>query len=467
MSEHGLNEHGLNEHGLKAARDKMVAAGIGNTAINVFADYYAQLATGATGLIAERDIRPIDEPPSLADVVVSEQQARDALSKTVFIKLNGGLGTSMGLARAKSLLEVRDGKSFLDIVVDQVRTARAKWGVTLPLLFMNSFNTHADTMAALAAHPDLAVDGLPLDFLQSKEPKLTAGELEPVSWPDDPELEWCPPGHGDIYASLHDSGLLNMLIDKGYHYAAVSNSDNLGAAPDATIAGWFASTGGDWCSEVCTRTANDTKGGHLAIRRRDHKVILRDSAQVAPEDMDSFTDAGLHPYFNANNLWWDLVALKAKLEERNGVLGLPLIRNEKTVDPTDPNSPKVIQVESAMGAAVELFDNARVLHVGRDRFVPVKKTNELLLLRSDVYSVGDDGILHARVERLPAITLGDDYKFVDDFDARFPAPVGLLEARSLSVEGDWQFGHDVRIHGDVHLGSEGGQVPDGQVLTGE
>ena len=128
------------------------------------------------------------------------------LARTVMIKLNGGLGTSMGMDRAKSLLPVRDGKSFLDIIVDQVRSARATHGVKLPLIFMNSFRTHDDTLAALTAHPDLAVDDLDLDFVQNSEPKLLADDLTPVEWPHDPELEWCPPGHGDLYTALDVSG---------------------------------------------------------------------------------------------------------------------------------------------------------------------------------------------------------------------------------------------------------------------
>mgnify|MGYP003365299494 CR=1 FL=1 len=454
----------MSTEGLQLAQHKMADAGVGQTAINVFSHYYEQVETGATGLIAEDSITPISDPPRLDSVQVSEDQARDALSKTVFIKLNGGLGTSMGLDRAKSLLEVREGKSFLDIVVAQVLAARRKWGVRLPLLLMDSFNTHDDTLAALSRYPELPVGDLPLDFLQSKEPKLRADDLTPVSWPQDPDLEWCPPGHGDIYASLFDSGLIDRLLDAGYRYAAVSNSDNLGACPDARIAGWFADTGADWASEVCTRTVNDKKGGHLAIRKADGRLILRDTAQTSAEDMKYFTDETVHRYFHANNLWWNLVSLKAKLEERHGVLGLPLIRNTKTVDPTNSDSPEVIQVESAMGAAVELFDDARVILVGRDRFVPVKKTNELLLLRSDVYEIGDDGRLHAQVERIPGVDLGKPYKFVSEFDKRFPHPLGLREARALSVEGDWSFGRNVTVKGTVELGAEGGTVPDGAVL---
>ena len=253
----------------------------------------------------------------------------------MIIKLNGGLGTSMGMDKAKSLLRVREDKTFLDLIVDQVRAARAAYGVKLPLVFMNSFRTHDDTLDALSGYPDLAVDGLELDFVQSQEPKLRADDLSPVEWPADPTLEWCPPGHGDLYPSLSSSGVLDRLLGLGYRYASVSNSDNLGAAPDATIAGWFAARGAPYAAEICRRTAADRKGGHLAVRRSDQQLILRDTAQTAPEEMHFFTDEHRHPYFHCNNLWFDLEVLARTLAERDSVLGLPLIRNEKTVDPAD------------------------------------------------------------------------------------------------------------------------------------
>ena len=188
--------------GLKSAQDKMAAAGISQQAIDVFTHYYGQLEEGVTGFILEDSIEPLEHPDLLSDVHVSEQSAHDALAQTVIIKLNGGLGTSMGMEKAKSLLPVREGKSFLDIIVDQVRYARSRYDVKLPLIFMNSFRTHDDTLAALAPYDDLAVDGLDLDFVQSQEPKLRADDLTPVEWPADPTLEWCPPGHGDLYPAL-------------------------------------------------------------------------------------------------------------------------------------------------------------------------------------------------------------------------------------------------------------------------
>jgi UTP--glucose-1-phosphate uridylyltransferase len=460
----------MSEQGLKLAQEKMTAAGVNPQAIDVFSHYYRQLEEGVTGFIPEDSIEPLENPDLLSDVTVSEEDARAALSATVLIKLNGGLGTSMGMDRAKSLLPVRAGKSFLDLIVDQVRAARRTYGVPLPLLFMNSFRTHDDTLQALSGYDDLAVDGLELDFVQSQEPRLRADDLTPVEWPADPSLEWCPPGHGDLYPSLVATGILDRLLDLGYRYASVSNSDNLGAAPDATIAGWFAASGAPYAAEICRRTAADRKGGHLAIRKADHQLILRDTAQTSKEEMHFFTDEHRHPYFHTNNLWFDLQVLKRTLEERHSVLGLPLIKNEKTVDPADASTPAVVQIESAMGAAVEVFEGATAIAVGRERFLPVKTTNDLLLLRSDVYEVGEDGRLLKVTEPAPLVELDPaHYKTISAFEQRFPAGApSLMQASSLTVQGDWTFGRDVTVVGAGHLEDEGQPqvVAGGTILRG-
>lgn len=457
----------MSDAGLAQAQEKMQRAGVDPVAIEVFSHYYRQLEEGATGLIPESSIEPLLDVPQLADVEISDADAAAALDKTVVIKLNGGLGTSMGMDRAKSLLPVRDGKTFLDLIVQQVRSAREATGARLPLLFMNSFRTQSDTLAALEPYPDLPVEGLPLDFLQSKEPKLLASDLTPAEWPADPELEWCPPGHGDLYPSLLASGVLDALLEHGFRYASVSNSDNLGAGPNGTIAGWFAASGAPYAAEVCTRTANDRKGGHLAIRRSDGQLILRDTAQTPAEDMHHFTDEHTHPYFHTNNLWFDLQVLADVLRERNGVLGLPLIKNVKTVDPSDSSSPEVIQIETAMGTAVEVFPGATAIAVGRERFLPVKTTNELLLLRSDVYDLGEDGRL-VQAADIPAVDLDSRFfKRIGDFEARFADGVpSLREATSFSVAGDWTFGTGVRAVGEVALDETGtpDRVADGTVL---
>src|SRR5690554_887975 len=457
----------MSADGLSQAQQKMRDGGVTQAAIDVFTHYYGELEAGATGLILEDTIEPLLNPAKLADVEVDPEVAREALSRTVVLKLNGGLGTSMGMDRAKSLLPVRDGKSFLDLIAEQVRTARKETGATLPLVLMNSFRTQADSLEALDAHPDIAIDGLPLDFLQNREPKLRADDLTPVEWPADPSLEWCPPGHGDIYTALLSSGVLQKLLDAGYRYASVSNSDNLGAVPNARIAGWFATSGAPYAAELCRRTAADRKGGHLAIRRADGQLILRDTAQTAPEEMDFFTDEHRHPYFHTNNLWWDLEALYQALTERGAVLRLPLIRNDKTVDPTDSSSPKVIQIESAMGTAIEVFEGATAIVVERERFLPVKTTNDLLLLRSDAYRLANDGALKLDVETAPLVDLDSDYyKTIQDFDERFPdgAP-SLRDATTFTVRGDWTFEPHVTVTSDASLTGDGGTVTSGTVLS--
>ncbi|HET7386312.1 MAG TPA: UTP--glucose-1-phosphate uridylyltransferase [Nocardioidaceae bacterium] len=449
----------MSEKGLQQAREKMTQAGVDPAAIEVFAHYYGLLERGETGMVPESSIQPIDVP-ALADIDLPDPPPTDALAGTAVVKLNGGLGTSMGLDRAKSLLQVRDGSSFLDVIVEQVLAARKKYDVRLPLLFMNSFRTSADTLAALERYPDLvSVPELPVEFLQNMEPKLRADDLTPVSWPADPDLEWCPPGHGDLYTALRGQGLLDRLLDAGFRRVFCSNSDNLGAVPDPLVAQWFADSGAPIAIEAVRRTASDKKGGHFARRTSDARVVLRETAQTPEDDRKALGDLDRHKFTSTNNLWFDVAAMREQMDRSDGVLGLAMIKNLKHVDPSDPSSPEVIQIETAMGAAIEVFEGAALIEVTRERFVPVKTTNDLLLIRSDAYEL--DGswslTLAEGLEQAPYVDLDPrHYKLVDDFEARFAAGVpSLREAGSLVVDGDWTFGADVRVVGPASLDDPG------------
>jgi UTP--glucose-1-phosphate uridylyltransferase len=457
----------MSDQGLEQATRKMTEAGVDPVAIDVFAHYYRLVESGETGMVPESSIEPL-EMDALADIDVPGETAHEAINKTVVIKLNGGLGTSMGLDHAKSLLEVRNGLTFLDIIARQVLALREEYDAPLPLIFMDSFRTSDDTLGALASYKGLAVDGLPLEFLQSKEPKLRVDDLTPVVWDRDRDLEWCPPGHGDIYAALHATGLLDRLDEAGFTQVFVSNSDNLGAVPDPRVAGWFARSGAPFAIEAVRRTPSDRKGGHFATRKTDGRIVLRETAQTLEEDKDALADLSRHKYCSTNNLWFDLLAMRDELERRNGILGLSMIKNTKHVDPADASSPQVIQIETAMGAAIEVFDGATTIEVGRDRFVPVKATNDLLVLRSDCYDLGDDYAMNQVAPSVPFVDLDPEhYKFVGEFDKRFPngAP-SLRAATSLSVHGDWTFGAGVVVRGKAVVGADGapGRIEPGTTL---
>jgi UTP--glucose-1-phosphate uridylyltransferase len=444
----------------------MEREGLPQVATDTFAHYEELLRAGEQGTLPESELEPLTDVPSIADLPDADPSA---LERAVVLKLNGGLGTSMGMTKAKSLLEVKDGHTFLDLIVRQVLHLRERHGADMPLVFMNSFATRDDTLAALERYEELKLEGIPLDFLQGKVPKLLADGLEPVTWEDDSALEWAPPGHGDVYTSLVTSGMLDTLLERGYEYLFVSNSDNLGSVLEPRILTWFAREELPFVAEVVDRTEADRKGGHLARRSDDDGLVLRESAQVPDEDQDAFQDTERHRFFNANSLWINLRALRSTLDDRDGVLGLPMIVNKKRVDPNDPSSPEVIQLETAMGAAIGVFDGAAAVHVPRPRFVPVKTTNELLVVRSDAFELADDWTIRLAAGRdaAPIVELSDEFKLLRDFEPRFQhGPPSLLEAERLEVAGDVHFGRDVRVRGRVHV--EGpAEIPDGAVLEGD
>ncbi len=454
---------------MDAAAEKMRAEGLPDVAVETFDRYRSRLASGDTGVLPESEIEPVAELPDAEELPDDPAGAEEALRRAVVIKLNGGLGTGMGMTQAKSLLEVKDGLTFLDIIARQILGLRERAGAAVPLVLMNSFATRDDSLAALERYPDLALEGLPLDFPQGRVPKLLADTLEPAEWPADPKLEWAPPGHGDLYPSLSGSGMLDALLERGFEYAFVSNSDNLGATLDLRMLAWFAREGMPFLMEAADRTPSDRKGGHLA-RRPGGGLVLREIAQTPDEDVDSFQDVSRHRYFNTNTIWVNLRALARVLEASGGVIELPMIVNRKTVDPKDSSSPAVVQLETAMGAAIDVFEGAAAVRVPRTRFVPVKATGDLLALRSDAYVMSEGPRVELAPERAgqpPLIDLDSkNYKLLADMERHFPSgPPSLIGCERLEVEGDVTFGAGVTVRGRVRV--EGPRtVEDGAVLEG-
>ncbi|MCD4828678.1 MAG: UTP--glucose-1-phosphate uridylyltransferase [Candidatus Cloacimonetes bacterium] len=425
---------------------RMQQEGLDTIVIDTFAAYYRHIIEGATGKMSHAEIGPPDAN-SLADYHALPEGDPEVLKKLVFCKLNGGLGTGMGLSRAKSLLPVKQGLSFLDIIARQALHL-CEQGLNVPLLFMNSFNTRDDTLAHLSRYPNLALHGLPLDFVQNKFPKVRRDDLTPLEASDD-KLNWNPPGHGDIYMALAISGVLDLLLERGYEYMFVSNSDNLGAIVDDRIATYFARLKLPFLMEVCRRTEMDSKGGHLC-QSRDGRLLLRESAQCPDDEVGEFQDVSLYSWFNTNNLWVNLKALKQRLDANDNVLELPLILNAKVVEGVP-----VYQVETAMGAAIGVFEGARAIIVPRTRFAPVKKTNDLFSLWSDVFVLTDDWrvALAAGRTEAPVVTLDERFfKTIGQLEQRVPSqPPSLLHCTSLEVAGDVTFGDGVVVKGEAHI----------------
>lgn len=435
---------------------KLKAAGEDPVAIRAFRYYYTQLVSGANGQLTAAEAQPVEDLPLAVDLPVDPERGRAALAKTVVIKLNGGLGTTMGMHGPKSLIQVKEGLTFLDIIVRQIIHRRAQSTASLPLVLMNSFNTEAATEAALANYPELRQD-VPVSFRQHQVPRIWADELSPVEWPADRSREWCPPGHGDLYLAIQTTGLLSQLLAAGYEYAFISNSDNLGATVDLEILGYFAEQRLPFLMEVTRRRPSDRKGGHLAWHPQAG-LILREIAQCPPDEMEQFQDITRYRYFNTNNLWVNLVDLQTKLHENDGLLELPLLRNEKPVEPSDPTSRRVYQLETAMGHAIALFPKAKAIEVSRQRFLPVKDTNDLLALWSDVYCLNDDFTIVVNPERTLSADLAVDldpehYGLFEQLERHFCKLPSLVNCARFRLRGDIYFDAPLALAGDVSLSS--------------
>jgi len=424
-----------------------------DAAINAFKYNFAVLVSGVDTMMPEATLDGVEELPDYDKLDTKDNS--ELLKQTVVLKLNGGLGTGMGLDKAKSLLPVSEGNSFLDLIAKQVAFMKKKYeGVDLKFMLMNSFSTDKDTREALAKHEGLPT-GDDLAFVQNKAPKITKEDYTATTWEACPDHEWCPPGHGDLYPAMLGSGALDKLLEAKMKYMFVSNSDNLGATMDLKILSYFAEQGAPFMMEVADRTDADKKGGHLAKKKEGGGLTLRESAQCPKDDEKAFQDTTKYKYFNTNNLWVDLEKLKALFDANNGAIPLPVMLNDKTVDPRDKASTKVIQLETAMGAAISAFEGAIALRIPRSRFAPVKKCDDLVALRSDAYVITEDSRIELAKEREgvpPTIKLDDAYKFCDAMEALIPnGSPSLIGCKSMKVEGaKIEFaGKGVVVKGDV------------------
>lgn len=393
------------------------------------------------------------------------------LNKVVVVKLNGGLGTTMGCTGPKSVIEAHSGKSFLDLTVIQTQAVNQKYGVDIPLVLMNSFSTHSDTMKVINKYinaPNIHID----TFMQSQYPRFDMDKLLPLAKTlDGPESDWYPPGHGDFYRSFYNSGLLEKFLAQGKKYVFVSNIDNLGATVDPVIANYVEDSKANFLMELTDKTRADVKGGTLIEYRGGARLL--EIAQVPAPKIPEFASLKKFKIFNTNNLWVNMAAIVPAIKS-GAVDNLDIIVNKKPY-----TGGTLIQLETAMCAAVQSFPGACGINVPRSRFLPVKAVNDLLVIQSNLYSLDKGGNLVPHPDRLfphipPTVKLGDYFKKVGDYQKRFPGIPNLLELEHLTIAGDVSFGPGVVLKGTViivappgcHIDIPAGAVFENKVITG-
>lgn len=393
----------------------------------------------------------------------SKDDQRALASKLVVIKLNGGLGTSMGCQGPKSCIEVRQHQTFLDLTVKQISYLNRDNQVSIPLILMNSFNTDADTSNIVRKYDkEVLIDS----FNQNKYPRIYADSLLPLitTW-EGQHNEWYPPGHGDVYQSFADSGLLDRYLEQGKEWAFISNVDNLGATVDFTILAHAIEHGRDFVMEVTDKTRADIKGGTL-ITTPDYPLKLLEVAQVPKEHMHDFMSIKKFKVFNTNNLWVNLKSLKAIFSSG----GNPFKDMDIICNPKIDKGHRIIQLETAAGAAISLFKNTQSVNVPRYRFLPVKSTSDLFVLQSDLFSL-ENGVFKMSKLRAfpnpPTVKLGSYMKDVASYQKRFGGQTNIIDLDQLTISGDVTIGRKVVFRGTVIIvAAEGDKIdiPDGAIL---
>lgn len=376
---------------------------------------------------------------------MSKAKIKELLSKVVVLKLNGGLGTSMGLKIPKSMLEVQQKMNFLEIIIQQLILLNKEYGVSIPLVLMNSFNTDEMIKTYLKETEDKHKDIKIHCFNQKMNPKILESTLLPLASNYEDPTEFNPPGHGDIYDSFVKAGLHKKFLNDGKEYLFLSNVDNLGATIDFSILQYLLDNKKEFCLEVTKKTLNDVKGGTL-IETEDGKVKLLELAQVPKENVAEFCSIDKFKVFNTNNMWINLNAISKRLEK---IKESEIIFNKKIC-----KGKKIIQLEQACGAAISSFENAMGLEVSRKRFLPVKKCCDLFLIQSELFTMKDDfSFVKMNEKPLPRVIFnGDEFNNVLEYNRRFICGLPKIKnLKKLTLTGDIRFGKDIELNGEIEL----------------
>ncbi|MBU2515054.1 UTP--glucose-1-phosphate uridylyltransferase [bacterium] len=389
---------------------------------------------------------------------IQEDKIATLLSELAVCRLNGGLGTSMGCVGPKSAIEVKNGLSILDLIVEQIHMLNLKYGSQVPLVLMNSYSTDQDTQKIIGKYDNI----LPVyTFRQNEFPRLRTDSLLPLSKQIYGQQCSYPPGHGDFYHSIDKTGVLDQLLKNGKKYMYIANADNLGASVDLNILNLMEKSGAPFIMEVTDKTRADVKGGTL-IKTKNGSMRLLELAQVPKDHIEDFKSVKKFKIFNTNNIWINLVELKKKLQ--SNTLHLDIIVNRKNLEHLP-----IIQLETAIGSGINNFEGGLAVKVPRIRFIPIKKTDDLLLVQSNLY-IFEEGIIKKNPDRqfggIPLIRLGNYFQTVEEYQNRFASIPDILDLDLLTIVGNVYFGKNITLRGNVILVCERGELnlPDNSLL---
>lgn len=366
-------------------------------------------------------VKPIEDKNVKKYNNLSEKVNMKLLNKFAIIKLNGGLGTSMGCSGPKSTIKVKNGLTFLDIICRQVITLNIKHSTNIPVVFMNSLNTESETKKICQEYEKhLEIFHFNQNFLPRMDINFKTFATEYIESEKD---LWYPPGHGDIYQALRQSEVFKKLEKRGIKYLFISNSDNLGATIDVRILQAMYDKQKDFIMEVVPKTLADVKGGSLI--NYNGNIQLLEVAQVPHKNLDDFYNIEKFKYFNTNNIWVTLDSLK----DNNPLM--EVIYNPKKLSDGTP----IIQLEIAMGSAIKSFKKSGLISVPRTRFRPVKKCQDLFLIMSNLFKLDEMFKLQSKIDKLPLVKFSDHYKKIQDFSRAFPKgipDISKLESLTLT-----------------------------------
>lgn len=381
---------------------------------------------------------------------ISKETKTEMLNKLAVIKLNGGLGTTMGLTGPKSKIEVRDGNNFIDLVIKQIKHFNCKYESSVPLILMNSFNTQKETEKMIKGSKNITIK----TFNQFKYPKISVNTKLPITG----DKSFYPPGHGNLYEVLYQTKLLDELINEGKEYLFISNIDNLSSTIDLNILRILDKGKADFIMEVTDKTTADIKGGTLV--KYNDVLRLIEVAMVPQDHVKEFIKK--FKVFNTNSLWINLKSLKEVVTK----LKLDIIQNRKVVD-----GQTVIQLETAVGSAIQYFKNPIGLKVSRERFSPVKSCSDLFLVESNLYKT-DKGTLVRNEKRLisgnPTVKfIGRNFNNFEKYKKTFLDIPDIIDLDFLVLSGTISFGRKIVLKGTVVIiAPEGSKIdiPDGTIL---